>query len=173
MSPTRSIEPWVLLTARLALGVLLLVSAYMKLKTGAIVDGPFAFALAVRSFEILPDALVPFAAFAVPWTEAVAGACLVLGLFARGAGTLSLALLITFTLAVVSVVLRGMNLSCGCFGEYKLICSGAAGWCKVGENMILIALAMLPAARGAGAVALDRWVSPAPALTRPSPATGG
>ncbi len=143
-----------MLALRIALGVLFLFSAYQKLKLGVDVpgdyqpSGPFTFALAVKSFDLVPIDWVPTFAFVVAWVEAVAGIALVVGLWTRAAGLLALLMLLSFTGAVVSVILRHKDLSCGCFGRFKLICQGPVGWCKVGENLVLISVAYVVALRG-------------------------
>ena len=157
-------EPLFLLVLRVAMAALLLFSAWVKLKPEVVggegvapqPSGPFVFALAVSSYEILPSSLVPLATFAVPWVEVVVAVALLVGWWTRGAGLLAAVLLATFTAAVVSVILRGMNLSCGCFGKYKLLCDGSVGWCKVGENLVLLSMAWVLAGRGGGMLELRR-----------------
>lgn len=157
-------EAWVLVRLQLLLGVLLLFSAYQKLKLGVddpitreyLPSGPMTFALAVKSFELVPIAWVPSFAFVVAWIEAVVGVALVVGLWTRAAGLLALLMLLSFTAAVVSVILRKMDLSCGCFGRFKLICQGPVGWCKVGENLVLIAMAYAIALRGHNGLSLEQ-----------------
>lgn len=156
-------ETWLLVRLQLLLGALLLFSAYQKLSPGVVnletrqfqTPGPFTFALAVKSFELVPIAWVPTFASIVAWTEAVTGLALVLGLWTRAAGLLALLMLLAFTTAVISVILRGMNLSCGCFGRFKFFCDGPVGWCKVGENLVLIAVAYVVALRGHNGLGLQ------------------
>lgn len=168
-------ERFALLVLRIAMGGLLLFSAWQKLHPGApasdgrapTLPGPLTFSSAVEAFRVVHADLVPFVTFVVPWTEVVVGVCLVLGLFARSAGLLATIMLGSFTAAIVSVVLRPhISLACGCFGEYKLLCHGPIGWCKVGENLILIAALLPVAVRGGGLFAI---VHDAPA-TRTGPA---
>ncbi len=175
----RALETLVLLLARLALGGLLAFSGWMKLKPGNLPmpgggtadSGPQLFLNNLRSFEIgMPDHLLVLAAFAVPWTEIVCAAALLFGLWARPAGALAAALLLAFTGGVVSVLLRHMNVNCGCFGDLELLCVGPLGWCKVAENGALIAIALLVAWRGSGGLALlPEGPSVAPPRPRPKP----
>lgn len=151
-----------LLGVRLAVGSLWLYTAILKLQSGGVIDGvfrptgPMNFSQAVISFDIVPAGAVPFVSFLVPWTEAVVGAALVLGLWTRAAGVLSTAMLLSFTLAVISVIARGKNIECGCFGRYKLFCEGPVGLCKVGENLVLMAISIIPMCRGGGFAALAK-----------------
>ncbi|MEX2218745.1 MAG: DoxX family protein [Phycisphaerales bacterium] len=47
------------------------------------------------------------------------------------------------------------ELKCSCFGEYRLLCKGAVGWCKVGENALLLLGAMALQTWGSGRFGLD------------------
>ncbi|MDX2146330.1 MAG: DoxX family protein [Planctomycetota bacterium] len=143
--------------ARVAIGGLFLFSAWQKLKPAAPprVSGPQSFALNLQAFDIVPTVLVKPTAFILPWAEVIAGILVVVGLWTRAAGALIGVMLASFTLGVVSVILRGMDITCGCFGGFKLLCEGPIGWCKVGENALLIAIAMVPALRGGGRFSID------------------
>jgi hypothetical protein len=52
-----------------------------------------------------------------------------------------------------------MDVTCGCFGKYDLLCSGPLGWCNVGQNTLLLAGAVLVLVRGPGSASLDRALS--------------
>jgi uncharacterized membrane protein YphA (DoxX/SURF4 family) len=151
----------VLFVARVVIGGVFVFSAYQKLRAAGVTpegapipSGAFVFALAMRSFDIVPEALVPFAAYVTAWCEGVIGLALVVGLWTRAAGLLSVLMLVVFTSAVASVILRQMDLTCGCFGKFKLLCEGPVGWCKVGENLVLVAIALLPGVKGGGCLEL-------------------
>jgi uncharacterized membrane protein YphA (DoxX/SURF4 family) len=156
-SPRSFLERGLILLARLAIGGLMVFTAYLKLKPaeGLLASGPQTFALNIKAYQILPDHLVTLAAFVIPWTELLAGLLLLVGLRARAASLVLCLLLATFTAGVVSVIARGLNVECGCFGSFKLLCSGPITWCKVGENALLLALAAWPLVRGPGLLALD------------------
>lgn len=165
LKPTHAIPSWLesfpLLLVRLAAGALFLWSAWNKLfPAGQFGYGPLPgmhyFAQAMRQFNLLPEAYTPLAVYAVPWMEVVVGVCLVLGFWTRAAGLLGIGLLATFTGAVAWTVWyqkAGVPIECGCFGRFKLFCEGVT-WCKVGENIALIALFTIPARRGGGRLAL-------------------
>lgn len=172
MTPrVRGPEALVLIALRLVMGALLLFSAYQKLKppTPATADaapllaGYVNFEQQLRAYEIVPEPLVKFVTFAVPWTEAVVGASLVTGLLVRSAATLAVGLLVSFTAGVASVILRGKSFECGCFGKFRLFCEGGISWCKVGENLVLIAACIPVAFRGVG----WRLGAPSPAELEP------
>ncbi len=163
LHPTKA-ESVLLLVLRVALGCMFLFSAWMKLSPANMfgmgpLPGMHFFAQAVRSFDLLPESMVPIVVYGIPWTEAIVGVCLILGIASRGAGMLGFLLLLVFTVGVGTVLYRKLNISCGCFGRYKLICQGAVGQCKVGENLILMSMLWVVARRTGGRFGFDKgWI---------------
>jgi hypothetical protein len=49
-------------------------------------------------------------------------------------------MLVVFTLAVISAILRGLDISCGCFTQDPT--AGKVGWMKVLQNTTLFALTL-------------------------------
>ena len=145
------------LTLRVVLAGLFLFSAWQKLKGGNPPEpsGPQTFALSVRAFEILPDSLIPYSASAIAWTELLCALALLVGLWTRAAATIMLAAVTGFTIAVISVILRGLPITCGCFGKFKLFCTGPVSWCKVGENSVFLLALIAAIALGTGRFGLD------------------
>ena len=80
------------------------------------VSEPALFAQTVRAYNVLPLAFINGFAVVVPWMEIVTGACLLAGFWSRGAALAALALLLSFSVALVVNIFRGANLDCGCFG---------------------------------------------------------
>ena len=56
-------------------------------------------------------------AMGLPWLELICGACVILGIFDRGALAILCAALGAFTIAIISAWYRGLDIYCGCFGE--------------------------------------------------------
>jgi uncharacterized membrane protein YphA (DoxX/SURF4 family) len=140
----------VALLLRIGLGGLFLLAAFYKLRD------PMTFAEAVMAYRMgLPDALTQLATYAVPWTEVFCGVALVLGLWTRAAAAVFIALIGVFLVGIISVIARDLNITCGCFGKFKLYCEGPVGWCKVGENLALSALAGVLLVCGGGRISLD------------------
>jgi uncharacterized membrane protein YphA (DoxX/SURF4 family) len=73
--------------------------------------------------------------------ELICGMCLVFGMLHRGAGLLLFGLLVVFTVAVVSALVRGLDISCGCFTQDPA--AAKVGWLKIVENLGLIGLSLL------------------------------
>ncbi|HWP82017.1 MAG TPA: MauE/DoxX family redox-associated membrane protein [Bacteroidota bacterium] len=122
------------LTARIFLGFLFLVASIDK-----IVD-PQAFAVSIGNYKAVPDSLLLTLATILPWVELLCSLCLLSGLFLRGSSFLLSALLVIFTLAIISALLRGLDITCGCFTQDPA--AGTIGWRKVLENIGLIFLSV-------------------------------
>jgi len=75
------------------------------------------FMTVVRNYRILPPLLVKITAYVLPWLEFILGILLVLNIYARvSAGVLTL-LLLVFIGAILSTLVRGINIDCGCFWQ--------------------------------------------------------
>jgi len=96
---------------RLGIGLLFVYTGVIKLAD------PSSFATEIHNYQLFPS-IAPFAAAALPAIEVVLGAALVAGprAWVRAAALATFGLMVVFTAAVTSVVARGINISCGCFG---------------------------------------------------------
>ncbi|HZW11539.1 MAG TPA: MauE/DoxX family redox-associated membrane protein [Phycisphaerales bacterium] len=150
MSGGRAFGRSVLLVLRLVVAGLFIWAAKEKL------ESPLDFRANIDGFKVLPEHILDPLAFMVPWTELVCAAALIVGFWARSAALAIGAMLVLFMAAIASVLLRGMHVECGCFGDYSLLCKpGAVGWCNVGQNALLLAIALPVMIWGAGALSLD------------------
>lgn len=96
---------------RLGVGLLFIFTGVLKL------GDPEGFATEIHNYQLFP-VLAPLMAATLPAIEIVLGAALVLGprAWVRGGALATFAVTAVFTVAVASVVARGINISCGCFG---------------------------------------------------------
>jgi uncharacterized membrane protein YphA (DoxX/SURF4 family) len=96
---------------RLGLGGLLVFTGAAKLAD------PAAFAIEIHNYQLLPS-FAPLLAVTLPATELVGGVAILAGTrpWLRAGALLSAGLMVVFTIAVSTVVARGINISCGCFG---------------------------------------------------------
>jgi rhodanese-related sulfurtransferase/uncharacterized membrane protein YphA (DoxX/SURF4 family) len=78
---------------------------------------PAGFARDIANYRILPEALVPLAALALPVLELAVGLCLAARLWHPGAAVALNAMLIAFLGALVAAMARGLDIQCGCFGS--------------------------------------------------------
>lgn len=95
---------------RVSMGLVFVVSGTMK------AIEPRSFIGTIQAFDLIPDPLVPFTAFTVVTGELFLGTLLLLGIAHRAAGTALIAVLMLFSAAIISALVRGIELSCGCFG---------------------------------------------------------
>jgi hypothetical protein len=135
---------------RVVLGGLFLLAGFNKLAE------PRDFAFAIKGFDLgMGSDLLSVLAFVVPWAEVLAGAALVLGVWARGAAGLLCVMLGGFTGGLLSVILREKNVDCSCFGQLKLFCGeGNIGWCHVIRNSAMLLAAAYVMWKGPGMLAL-------------------
>lgn len=79
----------------------------------------FNFMEAVGNYRIVSGSMAVVLAEVLPFLQITCGVSLVCGLFARGGNILTLLMCIAFCLAQISVLSRGLNVDCGCFGSYS------------------------------------------------------
>jgi hypothetical protein len=60
-----------------------------------------------------------------------------------------------FDLAIASAVVRGMTVSCGCFGPSD---KTVTTWAEVARDAVFVLLAVVVALRAPGTLALDRRI---------------
>ena len=101
---------------RIALGAILVYSAWSKLK-----DSWALFAMAVDSYQVLPLWGVRLVARTLPWVELLIGVLLIVGRWMRVATVACSLLLLVFFGLMVRAHLKGMEINCGCFGPGEAI----------------------------------------------------
>lgn len=97
------------LSARLILGGVFVYASFDKILH------PAAFAEAVYNYQILPDGLINLTAIVLPCLELVLGIFLIINFWMPGTVVMSNLLLITFIVALLFNMARGLNINCGCF----------------------------------------------------------
>ena len=101
---------------------------------------PRQFADGIRAYELLPASIVLGAAYVLPWLELAGGFLLVIG-FGRGVARLLIAvLLVVFTVSKCYALARGLEIDCGCGGDFvflKYIYNNPQG---IFTNLILLGL---------------------------------
>jgi putative oxidoreductase len=113
-------------------------AAVFAYAAAAKVADPAAFAQAVGNYRLLPAGLAAPAALLLPWWELGAAAALLFPAWRRAGALLALALAAVFAAAVASALLRGLDISCGCFGAG----SGRVGWPELLLDAALMAAAL-------------------------------
>jgi len=97
------------LTIRFAVGLVFIYASLDK-----IID-PAGFAKAVNNYHILPNDIISMFALILPWAELLCGVALILGLATRASAQILTVLTAIFIVAIVSALVRGLNIDCGCF----------------------------------------------------------
>jgi len=121
---------WLELAIRLAIGFLFIYASVNKLMH------PEKFAVVIYNYRVLPYELVNLVAILVPWLEIAIGIMLILGFWLETAAFLLSALMLGFTVLIISAITRGLNIECGCFNLSE---SGAlVSWRRVTEDLVLM-----------------------------------
>lgn len=74
------------------------------------------FLTTVQALPFLPIASASITAKILPWLEMLLGILLLIGAFTKHTAWISLILLLTFSLIATIAVIKGMHISCSCFG---------------------------------------------------------
>jgi uncharacterized membrane protein YphA (DoxX/SURF4 family) len=128
----------IVLVLRLVVAAVFLAASLPK------IADPTSFATDIDNYRMVPDALIGPMAIGLPLLETVVGIALVTGVHARGASIVAAAMLVTFAIAMVQAIARGIDLDCGCFGH---VVETRVSWLTVARNASLT-LACVVIARG-------------------------
>ena len=102
------------LLLRLAFGGLFVYAGGVKLLDPL---GLVSFTDDIRAFHILPDPWVGWLAMTLPWFEIFCGIAVIVGPLRQGGLVLLNLCLLVFLGALISAWVRGLDVSCGCFGH--------------------------------------------------------
>jgi uncharacterized membrane protein YphA (DoxX/SURF4 family) len=119
------------LLIRLGLGILFLYGGIEKVRH------PFDFLTAVYGYQLVGPGVGLTIAGLLPWLEIVTGVSLICGLLLPGASGVAVLLCLVISVATTSALVRGLKISCGCFG-------GAGS--TIDTAVVLRALSLLGAA---------------------------
>jgi putative oxidoreductase len=78
---------------------------------------PVRFANDIDNYKILPWAISVRLAFYLPWLEILCGVALIFRVLYRGGLSISTALVGIFIAATIAAKIRGLDITCGCFGH--------------------------------------------------------
>lgn len=101
----------ILFIIALAFGALFLWSGVAKIKD------PVAFAEAVRNYRLIGDPYAAVAALFIPWVEVLAAIGVMTDRFRKGSAAILSVSLVVFTTAIIIAWARGLDITCGCFGD--------------------------------------------------------
>jgi uncharacterized membrane protein YphA (DoxX/SURF4 family) len=98
------------LVTRLVLGCMFIMSSLPKIQL------PLKFLSDVYGYELVGPRLGVLVAMTLSWLELLVGVCLVGGIFVAGALLTSATMGAMFAVVLASALIRGLDISCGCFG---------------------------------------------------------
>jgi putative oxidoreductase len=125
---------WVALALRIVLAGLFVLAGVLK------VLDPAAFAVEIDHYQLIPWWSCALLALFLPWLEICMGIALLTRWFSRGALAWVTALLVVFSLALSSAMLRGLSIDCGCFG--RVWHSTGTFWPLV-RNLVLLGMTVV------------------------------
>ena len=124
-----------ILRVRIFLGGLFIIASLDK------IADPAAFATSILNYKIVGQTLAMLIATILPSLELLCGISLILGLYPRTSALLITIMLVGFTILVASALLRGLDISCGCFTQDPN--ASKIGYIKILENAGMIMLGVL------------------------------
>jgi putative oxidoreductase len=123
--------------ARVAVAAIFVAAALPK-----ILD-PLGFAAAIRGYQVFPTWAEHGLAALVPMLELVAAIALVSGWRRRAGAILLGGLTLAFIALIASVIVRGIDVACGCFGHAAE--AEAIGWPLLARDLGLLVLIAIAA----------------------------
>lgn len=117
----------------------LIVAAVFVLAALPKIEDPQAFANSIANYRICPAPLVLWTAIMLPWLELVAGLGLLVPALRRSSGLIISILLILFIGLHCSAWIRGLEISCGCFGDTDSTVETNYYWLIIRNTGLLLA----------------------------------
>ena len=118
-----------LFAVRLLLGFLFIYSGVIK------IDDSGYFVKSLDNYKLLPPEFVNFSALLIPAIELIIGAFLLLGIFVKETALIADIMMIVFIAAIITAIVRGLDIECGCFGTSD---GTRVGWIKIIENIFIL-----------------------------------
>lgn len=97
-------------------GIHLVVAAVLVYSGLIHASQPYLFVHTVASYRLVPEWAVGFSGLLIPYIQILLGLALGLGIAERAANLMAAVMFAAFSLAQISVLFRGIQIDCGCFG---------------------------------------------------------
>lgn len=120
---------YIVWAAQIFLGFVFIFAAISK------IANPAEFAESIANYKLLPNIFINFFAIILPWIELVAGILLVFNNFPKENALIINSLLVIFIIMIFTAVIRGLDISCGCYGTTD---GQEVGLAKILENIGLL-----------------------------------
>lgn len=121
---------FIFIAARIILGGLFMYASFDK------IAHPEAFADIIDNYHILPIQLVNPLAIFLPWLEFITGLLLVIGKWVKGSLLIYSTLLVIFIIGLSQALIRGLDISCGCFSVQSSSTSDI--WVRIILDIIML-----------------------------------
>jgi len=118
------------IAVRVVLGALFMYASFDKMAN------PEAFANIIDNYHLLPYQLVNPLAIFLPWLEFFTGLFLIIGKWVKGSLLIYSALLVIFIIALSQALIRGLDISCGCFSVNPS--STSEVWLRIVEDIVML-----------------------------------
>lgn len=118
---------------RIVLGAVFVYASFDKMAN------PEAFANIIDNYHLLPYWMVNGLAIFLPWLELITGLLLITGKWVKASLLLYNIMLVVFIIALSQALIRGLDISCGCFSVHPS--STSEVWLRIIEDIILLAAA--------------------------------
>jgi uncharacterized membrane protein YphA (DoxX/SURF4 family) len=120
----------VVIIIRVILGGLFMYSSFDKMAN------PEAFADIIDNYRLLPVQLVNPMAIFLPWLEFITGLLLLTGKWVKGSLLIYSSLLVIFIIALAQALIRGLDISCGCFSVQSSTTSDI--WLRIILDIVML-----------------------------------
>ena len=122
------------LLARTVLGLIFMYTGTLKMVS------PQDFGDSIAAYQILPDSVINLVALGLPPFEIACGLMVLTGYHLRVGSFGILLMLAVFMLALVSALIRGLSIDCGCFGADSWFESNS--WIALSRDLLLLLFAI-------------------------------
>lgn len=118
------------LLSRLLIGGMYVAASFYK------IIEPAAFAKSIWQYHMMPGSLINLMALILPWLELLIGLALIIGVAYRGSVVWANVLMVVFMIALGTTIVRGIDISCGCFKAGQAATGSA--WNSIWFNVVAI-----------------------------------
>ncbi len=118
------------IAGRLILGGLLIYASIDKMANAP------DFLKIIHNYKVLPVQLENPLAIFLPWLEFLTGLFIVIGKWTKSAWLIYSTMLVVFIIALSQALLRGLDISCGCFSVAPS--STSTVWLRIVEDIVMV-----------------------------------
>ena len=130
------------LISRIILGAVLIVASFDKILH------PEAFAKVIGNYNVLPFGLENILAIILPTLELSIGCCLILGIMLDGSAIITAGMMAMFIIALSQAMIRGIDISCGCFKVTVENGGHQVGVRRIIEDFLFLGMSIMVLNRG-------------------------